>query len=119
MEIRESKSRNHSVITASFDDSFICLVHAGEDTDEMGTRQVYACLVMRKGEVISAESALRSAVDASVDMRAMLGTFVSFAMADAERYMADMDGSKAEEWAYMNDSALLELHMELCPEQYA
>lgn len=119
MEIRESKSNNHSVITAIFDDSFICLVHAGEDTDEMGPRQVYAYLVMRKGEVISAESTLRSAVGAGVDMRAMLGTFASFAMADAERYNANMDGSKAEEWAYLNDSALLELHMQLCPEQYA
>ncbi len=49
-------------------------------------------------------------------MRSALSTFVGFALADADKYRADMNGSEAEYWAYMHDSELESLAYELMPD---
>lgn len=103
-------------IVATFDDgSTVSIVSRGTDRDEFGTRQRYAYTVCQPTvpRTVANGEDLRSAVGEGVNYLKIMDAWVSFALADSERYQADMTGSAIEEWCYMHDDELQMLSLDL------
>lgn len=113
-EVTANGKRHGSVIAVFADGSTVQIGWHSIQFDLGLKRQAYTYVVTAEnGDVIESGHDLRSGCGARIDFVGTLDSWLSFAMSDAERYRAKMDGTPFEEWAYQHDDELQVLSCDL------